>query len=117
MVGILCIGPTGLGTYLVGATLYLFTVGTCFALYSALIFDLMGAAGHSGSGRFAICNSLGNIPPLYMTWVDGRGYHFFGPRGLPGTEAVLGVIAATAFLAWLFLKKPRTVSDSQPQPV
>jgi MFS transporter, PAT family, beta-lactamase induction signal transducer AmpG len=112
--GILCLGSPRPSTYFLGVTLYLFTIGACYTMYAALIFDLMGTAGRSGSSRYTILNSLGNVPVVYMAWIDGRGYHFFGPRGLPATEAIVGVFCSLGFLAWLLLKKPAPQSIAAP---
>jgi len=94
----LALGPLRPSTYFIGATLYLFTIGACYALFTAVVLEFLGNSGKSGSGRYSIINSLGNIPVAYMALVDGKGAAHFGPRGLPGAEAAVGAIGATILL-------------------
>ncbi|MEO6805746.1 MAG: MFS transporter [Edaphobacter sp.] len=103
---ILWLGPLTPSTYFVGATLYLFTIGTCYALFTAVVLEFLGQSGKSGSGRYSIINSLGNIPVVYMTRLDGRGGKLWGARGLAGTDAVVGAIGAACLLVWFLTRKP-----------
>ena len=92
--------------YFAGTALYLFTSGTGLATFTAVVLEFLGQSGKSGSGRYSIINSIGNIPVLYMIRLDGWGGDKWGPRGLSGTEAVLSVIGATVLLAY-FLSRGR----------
>jgi len=105
MISLLCVLPPGPTTYLMSVALYLFTLGICNALFTILVFELLGVAGRSASSRYTVLLSFGNASVAYMTWIDGRGYHLFGPRGLPGTEALLTSITAIVFLLWLRLRQ------------
>ncbi len=98
-VAIFAIGPLRPSVYIAGTILYLFTVGACYALTTAVILEMMGASGKSGSGRYSIVNSLANVPVVYMIWLDGRGYALWGPRGMPATDAVLSAVVASILLA------------------
>jgi MFS transporter, PAT family, beta-lactamase induction signal transducer AmpG len=102
---ILWLGPLTPATYLTGATLYLFTIGTCYAMFTAVVLEFLGHSGKSGSGRYSIINSLGNVPVAYMTAVDGRGGKLWGARGLAGTDAVVGAIGAAILLAYFLNRK------------
>jgi PAT family beta-lactamase induction signal transducer AmpG len=104
---ILWLGPLIPSTYFIGATLYLFTIGTCYAMFTAVVLEFLGQSGKSGSGRYSIINSLGNVPVVYMTALDGRGGKLWGARGLAGTDAVVGAIGAAILLAY-FLTRKRT---------
>jgi PAT family beta-lactamase induction signal transducer AmpG len=108
--GILWLGPLSPGTYYAGATAYFFTAGACYAVFTAVILEFMGDSGKSGSGRYSIINSLGNVPVLYMLRVDGWGAEKWGARGLSGAEAVVGGIGATVLLAYFLMRgaKPPT---------
>jgi MFS transporter, PAT family, beta-lactamase induction signal transducer AmpG len=108
---VLWLGPLRPRTYFAGVTLYLFTLGTGYALFTAVVLEFMGRSGKSGSGRYSIINSLGNVPVLYMLVVDGWGANRWGPRGLTGTEAVAGAVAEVAMLAY-FLRMKRAVAES-----
>ena len=103
---ILGLGPLRPSTYFVGVTLYLFTIGACYALFTAVVLEFLGVSGKTGSSRYSIINSLGNVPVAYMILIDGKGYARWGARGLPATEAVLGAIGATILLAYFLTRKP-----------
>ncbi|HEX3940768.1 MAG TPA: MFS transporter [Acidobacteriaceae bacterium] len=98
---ILLLGPLRPGVYFAGTVLFLFTIGGCYAGFTAVILEFLGRAGMSGSGRYSIINSLGNIPVAYMTYLDGRGYARWGARGLPGIDAVVGGLGGLLLLAYL----------------
>jgi hypothetical protein len=103
---ILWLGPLSPSTYFIGATLYLFTIGTCYALFTAVVLEFLGQSGRTGCGRYSIINSLGNVPVVYMTALDGRGGKLWGARGLAATDAVLGAIGAAILLTYFLTRKP-----------
>ena len=97
---VMVLGPPRPLTYMVGAGLFLLTVGAAYALFTALVLQVMGEAGKSGGTRYSMLVSVGNAPVAYMAWVDGRGYERFGTKGLAGTDAVVSGVTAMCFLAW-----------------
>ena len=101
---VLWLGPLQPGTYYLGVTLYLFTVGTCYAMFTAVVLEFLGHSGKSGSGRYSIINSLGNVPVQYMILVDGWGGDRWGGRGIAGAEAVVGGIGATLLLIYFLAR-------------
>ena len=103
---VLWLGPLTPATYFSGVLLYLFTVGSCYAIFTVVVLEFLGASGKSGSGRYSIINSLGNVPVLYMALVDGWGGQRWGGRGLAGAECVVGAIGATILLVCFLLTKP-----------
>jgi len=105
---ILWLGPLRPLTYFAGVTAYLFTVGSCYAMFTAVVLEFLGSSGKSGSGRYSIINSLGNIPVLYMLQIDGWGGDHFGARGIAGAECVVGGIGAALLLTY-FLTLGRNV--------
>jgi len=107
---VLWLGPMRPSTYYLGVTAYLFTIGACYAMFTAVALEFLGSSGKSGSGRYSIINSLGNVPVLYMLALDGWGGDKWGPRGLSGTEAVVGTLGAVILLTYFLLSKegPRT---------
>ena len=109
MIAILWLGPLRPSTYFIGATLFLFTIGACYALFTAVVLDFLGQSGKSGSGRYSIINSLGNVPVAYMTAVDGHGGKLWGARGLAGTDAVVGAIGAIILLAYFLSRRHSSV--------
>jgi len=102
---VLWLGPLRPSTYYAGVTLYLFTVGTCYALFTAVVLEFLGDSGKSGSGRYSIINSLGNVPVLYMLRLDGWGGDKWGARGLSGMEAVVGGVGGALLLAYFLIRK------------
>jgi PAT family beta-lactamase induction signal transducer AmpG len=114
---ILWLGPMRPATYYAGVLLYVFTLGACLAMFTAVVLEFLGEAGKSGSARYSIINSLGNIPVLYMLQVDGWGGDHGGARGLAAAETVIGAIGALALLAYFLIRKPaRTHLAGEPPP-
>ena len=103
--GVLWLGPLRPSTYYLGLTMYLFTVGTAYAMFTAVVLEFLGQSGKSGSGRYSIINSLGNVPVLYVIALDGWGGNKWGARGLSGTEAVAGAVGSTILLAYFLTRK------------
>jgi PAT family beta-lactamase induction signal transducer AmpG len=106
---VLWLGPLRPSTYYVGVTLYLFTIGTCYAMFTAVVLEFLGHSGKSGSGRYSIINSLGNVPVQYMLLLDGWGGDKWGGRGLAGVEAVVGGFGALILLVYFLTEKRRNV--------
>ncbi len=77
-------GATG---YLVGTILYLVTVGLCWARFTALIVEIVGADTRDASTLYSALSAAGSIPLAYMTWLDGFGYSKLGTHGLLWTDA------------------------------
>jgi len=102
---VLWLCPASPTTYVIGSTLYLFTIGTCYAMFTAVVLEFLGHSGKSGSGRYSIINSLGNVPVVYMTTVDGHGGKLWGARGLAGTDAVVGAVGGAILLAYFLTRK------------
>lgn len=103
--GILWLGPMRPSTYYAGVLLYLFTVGICYSFFTAVVLEFMGNSGESGSGRYSIINSLGNVPVLYMIRLDGWGADKWGPRGLSGVECVVGGVGGMLLLAYFLTRR------------
>jgi MFS transporter, PAT family, beta-lactamase induction signal transducer AmpG len=109
---ILALGPQQPAVYFAGTVLFLLTIGACYALFTAVALEFLGGSGKSGSTRYAIINSLGNLPVAYMAWADGRGYAHWGPRAMPGTDAVLSAAGACLLLAYFLFARRRQVPVS-----
>ena len=103
----LALGPQRPAIYFTGTVLFLFTIGGCYAFFTAVSLEFLGQSGKSGSARYAIINSLGNLPVAYMAWADGRGYALWGPRAMPGTDAVLSSAGACLLLAHFVFSRRR----------
>jgi PAT family beta-lactamase induction signal transducer AmpG len=105
VLGVFCFGTPRPWMYIVGSGLFMFTVGACWAMYSALVLKIVGAPGCSSCGRYAMGVSLANLPVAYMAALDGWGAKWFGPKGLPGIDMVVSTVVAFAFLAWFWWER------------
>jgi MFS transporter, PAT family, beta-lactamase induction signal transducer AmpG len=107
VLGVFCFGTPRPWMYIVGSGLFLFTVGACWAMYSALVLKIVGAPGRSGCGRYAMGVSLANLPVVYMAALDGWGAKWFGPKGLPGMDMAVSGVGSLAFLAWFWWERTK----------
>jgi len=104
---VLALGPLRPAVYFTSTVLYLFSIGACYALFTAVLLEFLGSSGKSGSSRYAIINSLGNIPVAFMEYLDGRSYAHWGPRAMPGADAILSAAFATLLLAYFVATRQR----------
>lgn len=110
---ILALGPLQPAVYFASAVLFLFSIGTCYALFTAVALEFLGDSGKSGSSRYAIINSMGNIPVAYMEFLDGRSYAHWGPRAMPAADAVLSAAGAALLLAhFVFSQRKMRLRES-----
>jgi MFS transporter, PAT family, beta-lactamase induction signal transducer AmpG len=109
---ILALGGLRPAVYFTGTVLFLFTIGSCYALFTGVALEFMGDSGKSGSSRYAIINSLGNLPVAYMAWVNGQGFRLWGPRGMPGVDAVLSATGALLIFVCFFMGGKRVAPVS-----
>jgi PAT family beta-lactamase induction signal transducer AmpG len=105
---VLWLGPMTPANYYIGTLLYLFTVGIAYGFFTAVVLEFLGKSGKSGSGRYSIINSLGNVPVLYMIQVDGWGADRWGARGLSGIECVVGGAGGALLLSYFLLRGKTT---------
>jgi len=104
---ILWLGPLRPSIYFAGATLFLFTIGACYAGFTAVVLEFLGRSGKSGSARYSIINSLGNVPVAAMVFIDGKGYAHWGVRGMPGIDVVVGTVAGVMLLTYFLTHRGR----------
>ncbi|MGO8720932.1 MAG: MFS transporter [Acidobacteriaceae bacterium] len=110
---ILWLGPLQPFTYFMGSTLFLFTVGACYAGFTSVVLEFLGKSGKSGSARYSIINALGNVPVAGMVLMDGIGYAHWGVRGMSGIDVVVGTVASVTLLAYFFTRRHRPTPDQQ----
>lgn len=109
---IFVLGPMRPATYFTGTVLFLFTIGAGYALFTGVALEFLGGSGKSGSSRYAIINSIGNLPVAYMIYLDGRGYALWGPRAMPAADAIIttaGCLLLLAHFAFNRRKKQLTI--------
>jgi PAT family beta-lactamase induction signal transducer AmpG len=104
---ILALGPLQPEIYFTGTVLYMFSIGICYAMFTAVALEFLGGSGKSGSSRYAIINSIGNLPVAYMAFLDGRSYAHWGPRAMPAADAVMATIGAVLLLAHFIVSRRR----------
>jgi MFS family permease len=100
-------------SYYMGVTAYIFTAGACWGFFLGVVMITMGEAGMSAGSRYCILVSLGNLPIVYMTMIESRGYALFGIRGVPAADA-LGNLLVVAAVGWwmIFGKRNRSAVPS-----
>jgi PAT family beta-lactamase induction signal transducer AmpG len=108
VLAVMWLGPATPVVYLAGTVMFLFTIGVGYAFFTAVVLEFLGGSGKSGSGRYSIINSLGNIPVAYMTYLDGRSYALWGARAMPGADTVLSTIGALLLLGYFVTRKTPT---------
>jgi PAT family beta-lactamase induction signal transducer AmpG len=104
---VLALGPQRPATYLAGTVLFLLTIGAGYALFTGVVLEFLGGSGKSGSSRYAIINSLGNLPVAYMAYLDGRSYAHWGPRAMPAADALITAAAVSILLAHFVFSRRR----------
>lgn len=101
-------------TYLAGVALYMLTVGACYGFFLGVVMVTMGDAGLSASTRYAILVSLGDLPIVYMTVVEGWSYKLFGVRGVPASDCLGNLLVVACTVAWIGLRtKPRSAGRGE----
>lgn len=97
--------------YFAGTLLFLFAIGASYALFTAVVLEFLGGSGKSGSARYSIINSLGNVPLAYMVLLDGKGYAHWGARGMAGTDVLAGAAGGAILLAYFLTRRSRKISE------
>ena len=76
--------------YEVGVLIYSFFVGAGYAAFSAMVMHAIGKG--VASTKYAFCQSLGNLPVVYMTALNGYVHDRFGPSWMLMTEAFAAIV-------------------------
>ena len=87
--------------YSAGVLVYAFFCGMAYAAFSAVVLSAIGRG--AASTKYATLSSLGNIPVIYMTALDGWVHDRFGTGWMLIAEAIAGVVCVA--LALLVLQK------------
>ena len=94
----MALGPLSGLTYAVGYAGYSIATGFAYAVYTALLLDIIGKREHAAAFAYSALNASGNASISYMTWLDGIGYKHRGARGLMGMDAAANGIFAVILL-------------------
>ena len=87
---IISISPWTSTAYAIGVLVYAFFVGAGYAAFSALVVHAIGRG--VASTKYAICQSLGNIPVAYMTAFNGWVHDRYGGGWMLNGEALFAFI-------------------------
>jgi MFS family permease len=85
--------------YSAGVLIYSFFCGMAYAAFSAVVLFAIGRG--AASTKYATLSSLGNIPVVYMTALDGWVHDRFGTAWMLAADALSGVICIMIALAVL----------------
>ncbi len=96
--GWMALGPFTPFTYGAGYAGYSIATGFAYAVYTALLLDVIGKRAHTAAFAYSALNASGNASISYMTWLDGVGYKHAGARGLMGMDAAANGIFAVILL-------------------
>ncbi|MBB5056535.1 PAT family beta-lactamase induction signal transducer AmpG [Granulicella aggregans] len=112
----LALAPMTPMVYFLGVGFYLLTTGLCYAFFLGVVMYTLGAAGQSASSRYTILVSLGNLPVVYMTKVEGWGFGMLGPKGVPALDAAGNLLVALCVAVWVgsqAMGRKRIVLDAE----
>lgn len=112
-VGMMAAGLTPT-VFAVGVSVYMFVAGICYAAFSAMVLETVGAAGSMAATRYTLFTSAGNLAIAYTTPIDSHLHAGHGARGVLGVDAVLN-LAGIAILAVVFRRfraPPPTRNDA-----
>jgi PAT family beta-lactamase induction signal transducer AmpG len=93
---IMAVAPWTSTAYGVGVLVYAFFVGAGYAAFSALVVHAIGRG--VASTKYAILQSLGNIPVAYMTAFNGWVHDRYGGIWMLNAEALLALVCIAAGL-------------------
>lgn len=98
--GTMAVVPLTPMAFVVGCLAYLFIVGIAFAAFSAVVYEIVGAAGRTASTLYSVFPAAGNQAIAYMLFLEGGAQHLWGTRGLWCADATLN-LAGVALLVTL----------------
>ena len=93
---VMALAPRSQTAYVTGVLIYAFFVGAGYAAYSAIVVHAIGRG--VASTKYALCQSLGNIPVAYMTAFDGWVHDRYGNSWMLNSEALLALVCAVGGL-------------------
>jgi len=99
-------------TYAAGYSGYSVSAGFAYAVFTAMVLDILGRRKHAAASGYTVLCSAGNLPIVYMTWLDGLGYRHWGARGLTAVDAAAnGGFGIALLLMAIFLGRHWTHAD------
>ncbi len=87
---IMAVAPRTSFAYAAGVLAYAAWGGVAYAAFSAVVLFAIGRG--AASTKYATLSSLGNLPLIYMTAVNGWAHDRFGTAGMLHVEAIAGLV-------------------------
>lgn len=109
--GGMAIAPLEPSAYAVGCLVYLFVAGIAFTAFSAVVYEIVGAAGKTASTLYSVFPAVGNQAIAYTLLLDGTAQKMWGTRGMLWTDAALNLAGV---LMLLMLVRVVFVQSSEP---
>jgi len=105
---VIAIVPHTPNAYCVGVLTYALLMGASYGAFTAIVLFAVGKG--AASGKYAIAASLGNLPVVYMTALNGWAYEYWNASGMLYFEATITILAIGLGLIGLHLVRG-TLSD------
>jgi PAT family beta-lactamase induction signal transducer AmpG len=102
-------------TYGVGYSGYAIAAGFAYAVFTALVLDVLGPQRHAAATGYSLLVASGNIPIVYMTWLNGLGYKHWGARGLMSVDTLANGLGGIALFIFAVYVRRFCVRDPEPQ--
>lgn len=98
----MALAPPTAFTFGAGYAGYSIAVGVGYAVFTALVLEVLGHRQHAAGTSYSILGASGNLPISYMTYFDGLGYKHWGAKGLMSVDAIANGGGALVLLivAW-----------------
>jgi predicted MFS family arabinose efflux permease len=102
-------------TYGAGYSGYSITTGFAYAVFTALVLEVLGSRRKAAGTSYSILVASSNLPISWMTWLDGVGYKHWGAKGLMGVDAIANGGGAIVLLvvAWYARNLWRKTSEDE----
>lgn len=75
-------------TFGAGYSAYSVTSGFAYAVFTALVLEVLGSGRRAAGTGYSVLVASGNFPIIYMTYLDGIGYKHWGAKGLMGVDSL-----------------------------
>jgi MFS transporter, PAT family, beta-lactamase induction signal transducer AmpG len=92
-------------TFGAGYSAYSVTSGFAYAVFTALVLEVLGSGRRAAGTGYSMLVASGNFPIIYMTWLDGIGYKHWGARGLMGVDSLGNGAGAVLLLLFTWLTR------------
>jgi len=84
--------------YGAGYSGYSIAAGFAYAVFTALVLDVLGHGRTAAGTAYSLLVASGNLPIVYMTWLDGLGYKHRGALGLMAVDTIANGAGALVLL-------------------